>query len=339
MPPDQVAVHGASGYLGRELLALLHDHPHLEPALAGSRSHAGEPVGEAVPALAPLDLAFADPTPADLAAHDAVLLALPAEASAALVPDLLEAGAGPVVDLSGAHRLRDPTQRASHYPQADGPGPDAAYGFPEAPPPDLPGADVVATPGCYPTGALAAALPLLQDGAPSALHVASVSGLTGAGATPTEGTHFPSVQGSVSTYGVADHRHTPEIAQEASRIAGGPVDVTFLPHLAPLNRGIHTTLVAPGAARGLTADELVGRYEKALDPHPFLRVVDHAPDTGPVRGTNAVEVRPHVDGDDAVVAAAHDNLLKGGAGQAIQNLNPLLGYDETAGLPTVGGAP
>jgi N-acetyl-gamma-glutamyl-phosphate reductase len=340
MATHPVAIHGASGYLGRQLLALLHEHPHLEPALAGSRSHAGEPVGEVVPSLAPLDLTFTDPDLADLADHDAVLLALPSEASADLVPDLLEAGAETLVDLSGAHRLRDPDARAEHYPSAPEPGsPEAAYGFAEGPGGDLAEAALVANPGCYPTGALAAALPLLQGLEIADLHVTSVSGVTGAGATPTETTHFPAVQGSVTAYDVAGHRHTPEIQQEATRLAGHPVGVTFVPHLAPMNRGIHTTLVAPGAGQGLTQHETEALYGKVLEAHPFLRLVDHAPDPAHVRGTNAVEVRPHVDGDDVTVTAAHDNLVKGGAGQAVQNLNRLLGYPAPIGLPSVGGAP
>lgn len=340
MPPHRVAVLGASGYLGRELLALLDDHPHVQVDVAGSPTHAGTPVPEVLPSLAPLDhLTFTDPDPADLADHDAALLALPEAASAETAPALLEAGVTPTIDLSGAHRLQDPATRAEAYPDLPPDAPGAAYGLPEAPPPDLAGADLVANPGCYPTGALLAALPLLQAGAAETLHVASASGVTGAGATPTDTTHYPNVHNSVTAYRVADHRHQPEIAQEATRLAGHPVTVRFVPHLAPLDRGIHTTVIAPGAADGLDEADLQARYAKALDPHPFTRLVDHAPDPNNVRGTNAVEVRPAVDGDDAVVTAAHDNLVKGGAGQAVQNLNQALDLPATAGLPAKGGAP
>lgn len=340
MPPHHVAVLGASGYLGRELLGLLDDHPHVAVDVAGSPTHAGSPVPEVLPSLASLDhITFTDPDPADLADHDAALLALPEEASAAIAPALLEAGVSPVVDLSGAHRIRDPAIRADAYPDLPDEAPEAAYGLPEAPPATLAGADLVANPGCYPTGALLAALPLLQAGAADTLHVASASGVTGAGATPTETTHFPNVHNSVTAYGVASHRHQPEIAQEAQRLAGHPVAVRFVPHLVPMDRGIHTTVIAPGAAQGLDDEGLQARYAKALDPLPFARLVDHAPDPNHVRGTNNVEVRPAVDGDDAVVTAAHDNLVKGGAGQAVQNLNRLLDLPETAGLPRKGGAP
>lgn len=339
MPPT-VGVVGATGYLGTELVTLLDRHPQIDLASVTSTSQAGEPMHEAVPALAGINLVLETPDPDDLADLDAVLLATPAPAAAELVPQILSAGTGTrIVDLSGAHRLADGDDHAALYPDSDR-SPAAAeaavYGLPEVDAPTIAGAALVANPGCYPTGAILSALPAVREGLADALRVASVSGISGAGRTPTPGHHFPEANESVRAYGVGTHRHGPEIAQAlASHGGGAPVE--FVPHVAPMDRGIHTTAFLDG----VDVDPVVaaGLYEKAYAGAPFVRVVETTPRTKEVRGTNRLDlcVTPTTGG--LVVTAAHDNLVKGGAGQALQNLNLMLGIDETAGLPRMGGGP
>lgn len=335
-----VGVVGATGYLGTELVKLLEDHPQLDLAAATSTRQAGRPLDEAVPALAGTDLALQAPDPDDLAALDAALLATPSGAAAELVPQIRQAGTGTcVVDLSGAHRLADPSDHADHYPDVER-SPAAAdvavYGLPELAGPTIAAADLVANPGCYPTGAILSILPALQEGWVDRVHVASVSGISGAGRTPTAGHHFPEANESVRAYDVGQHRHGPEIEQAVAAHAD-ETPVAFVPHVAPMDRGIHTTAFLDGADvdPGTAADLVAKAYAAA----PFVCVVETTPRTKDVRGTNRLDL--HVAGTEGglVVTAVHDNLVKGGAGQALQNLNLMLGFDETAGLPTMGGGP
>lgn len=334
MSPPAIGVVGATGYLGTELVKLVHDHPELGLTTVTSTTQPGRPLGEAVPALAGIDDELVAPEPGDLARLDAVLLATPPSAAADLVPQIQGQGTGvPIVDLSGAHRL-GPDDHAAHYPDVtrdEGVAAEAAYGLPEVQAARIAGADLVANPGCYPTGGLLAALPAIQEGGVEAVHIASVSGISGAGRTPTAKHHFPEANESVAAYGVGTHRHGPEIRQAL------PVEVplSFVPHVAPMDRGIHTTVFLQGA--GLDAATTEALYEKVYAEAPFVRVVETTPRTKDVRGTNRLDLAVHGTGHGLVVTAAHDNLVKGGAGQAVQNLNLVLGLDETTGLTTTGG--
>lgn len=324
----RVAIAGATGFTGQELLRLLARHPHVTIVAATS---SGSTAARRLPALAriwdgairPLDAAAL----ADEA--DVVFLALPDAAAAELAPRLAGAGVR-VIDLSGAFRLRDGALRARWYPEThDLPG-HLAYGLTEYARADVAAARVVANPGCYPTVSLLALKPLADAGLllPQAdVIVDAKSGVSGAGKTPTERTHFSEVHASLSAYGVLGHRHGAEIEQGL----GGPV--TFTPHLLPIDRGILATIyvrVAPG-----TTEEAIGDvYDAVYRNEPFVRVVGaELPAIRHVAHTNFCDIGWRVDPSGRVViVSVIDNLLKGASGQAVQNMNVMIGAPETAGL-------
>jgi N-acetyl-gamma-glutamyl-phosphate reductase len=248
-----------------------------------------------------------------------------------------------VIDLSADFRLKDPAAYAHWYGHAH-PHPEllpqAVYGLPELEGPHLKGARLVANPGCYPTSVILAAAPLLKEGLtdPSSLIADSKSGVTGAGREPTMGTHFPEVNESLKAYGVTRHRHTPEIEQELSAIAGGPLFINFTPHLLPINRGILSTVYASNA-KGLTKKDLLAVYHEFYKGAPFVRVYDQGlPEIRHVRGSNFCDIGFEVDARTkrVVIVSAIDNLIKGASGQAVQNLNLAFGLPETAGLKAPG---
>ncbi len=335
----RIAVGGASGYAGGELLRLLLGHPDVEIGALTAGGNAGTPLGAHQPHLLPLaDRVLGDTTPANLAGHDVVFLALPHGHSAAIAAEL---GPGTlVIDCGADHRLDDPAAWTRWYGgEHAGTWP---YGLPELPGnrEELRGATRIAVPGCYPTGASLALAPALAEGVvePDVVVVA-VSGTSGAGKALRPHLLGSEVMGSASAYGVGgSHRHTPEIAQNLGRVAGRPVTVSFTPVLAPMPRGILTTASAPLAAE-LDAEEV---YRKAYADEPFVHVLDNAwPTTAATLGSNAVQLRATVDADARrlVVVAALDNLTKGTAGAAVQSMNIALGLPETTGLTTVGVAP
>ena len=334
-PIQRVAVVGATGYAGQEAVALLAAHPHFQLAEAmGSR--AGQaPDRPALPVdrpVAPLDLDWLGEN------ADAVLLGTPHGASAELAVACLERGLT-VVDMSADFRLKDPATYATHYGQehpAPGLLPEAVYGLTEWCRDDLPGARLVACPGCYPTSVLLPLKPLLADGllaAGATIIADSKSGASGAGRAAKARTHFGAVHDNFLAYGVGTHRHTPEIHQEA-----GVDTIRFVPHLLPVFRGILTTLyVTP--ATGVDADGIRRALATRYKGEPFVRVFDRGlPELDRVAGTNEchIAVAPMPGGtsgpDTVVVIAAIDNLVKGAAGQAIQNLNCVAGRPETEGL-------
>jgi N-acetyl-gamma-glutamyl-phosphate reductase len=343
MSPFRIAVAGASGYAGGELLRLLLAHPLAEIGAVTAGSNAGERLGSLQPHLAPLaDRVLAETTAATLADHDAVLLALPHGESATI------AGALPadtlVVDCGADFRLRDRAQWAAFYGgEHAGSWP---YGLPE-----LPGqrdrlrhARRIAVPGCYPTVASLALVPAVAAArvTPDVVIVAA-SGTSGAGKTPRPHLVGSEVMGNVTAYGVGGvHRHTPEIVQNLADLTDQPVSVSFTPVLVPMARGILATCSAP-LSPGTTATDVRETYLKAYDAEPFVHVLPEGewPQTKAVHGSNAchlqVTVDPHA--GRAVVVGAIDNLTKGTAGGAIQSMNLALGLDETVGLPTVGVSP
>ena len=324
-----VAVLGASGYAGAEALRLLSVHPRAEVTVLGAGTAAGKAVDALYPHLHPYaGRVFEDPGPDEVAARaDAALLALPHGESASLAPALVEAGVR-VVDLSGAFRLT-----AGDYPSWYGfehPAPawldKAAYGLPELFGETIPGAQLVANPGCYPTAALLALVPLLRAGViePDGIVIDAKSGLSGAGRHPSQATHFAASDGSVRPYKPGRvHQHVPEIERHAG------ATVTFVPHLVPATRGLLATCYA--RLRGGDPGHVL---TEAYEGRPFVRVLPEGalPDTKRVTGSNMVEVAATTDGSTAVVMAALDNLVKGGAGQAVQNLNLMHGFPETMGL-------
>jgi N-acetyl-gamma-glutamyl-phosphate reductase len=338
-----IAVAGASGYAGGELLRLLLTHPEVEIGALTAASSAGTKLGVHQPHLVPLaDRVLAETTPETLAGHDVVFLALPhghsAGIAAQLGPDVL------VVDLGADHRLADAADWQRWY------GGDHAgqwpYGLPELPGAreKLAGTKRVAVPGCFPTGGSLALAPALAAGLVEPdVTVVAVTGTSGAGKSLKPNLLGSEVMGSASAYGVGGaHRHTPEFAQNLSAVAGEHVTVSFTPVLAPMPRGILTTASAP-LRPGVDEASARAAYEKAYDAEPFVQLLPAGawPATASTLGSNNVQLQIAVDTDARrlVVVAAIDNLTKGTAGGAVQSMNLALGFPETTGLSTVGVAP
>jgi N-acetyl-gamma-glutamyl-phosphate reductase len=328
-PVARVAVAGATGYTGQELLRLLARHPAVQLTLATSSS-AGS-AARPLPALKGIWSGQVTPLDIDAVKREAdlVFLALPDTAAAELAPRLVQDGLR-VIDLSGAFRLRSESARARWYPETHELPVGTAYGLTEFERATVRQARLVANPGCYPTTSLLALKPLVGAGvivAGSDIIIDAKSGVSGAGKTPSERTHFSECHGSLSAYGVFGHRHGAEIEQGL----GGPV--TFTPHLVPLDRGIFATIYVRVAA-GTTEEALGEIYNRAYRDEPFVRVVGSAlPEIKHVAHTNFCDIGWRVDSSGrGIVIAALDNLVKGASGQAVQNMNVMLGLDETAGL-------
>jgi N-acetyl-gamma-glutamyl-phosphate reductase len=338
----RVAVLGASGYIGLELVRILLRHPRFELAVVTSEQRAGVRVGEAFPALRGLtDLVFESSAGAAKLGGRAELafVALPHEISAPRVRDLRKAGLR-VLDLSGDFRLRDPAAYARWYGEHHAPEllGEAVYGLPELGREAIPEAQLVAVPGCYPTSALLPLAPFLRAGlvAPSPVIVDSKSGVSGAGRKLDETYLFAELDASVHAYNVGGvHRHVPELEQVASGLAGEPVRVTFVPHLLPIRRGIATSVYAQ-PRRPLASEEARRVLAEAYAREPFVRVLPAGatPRISSVRGSNFCDVGALVDERTGalVLLSAIDNLVKGGSGQAVQCANLLAGFEETAGL-------
>ncbi|MGZ8180103.1 N-acetyl-gamma-glutamyl-phosphate reductase [Williamsia sp. SKLECPSW1] len=341
-----IAVAGASGYAGGEILRLLLGHPRVMSGEATigaltAGGNAGTRLGEHQPHLFPLaDRVLANTTPEVLAGHDVVFMALPHATSGPLADQLPPATL--VVDCGADHRLSDAQEWTRFYgtPHA-GTWP---YGLPEIPGARevLSGTTRVAVPGCYPTVSVLALLPAIAAHlVESAVTVVAVSGTSGAGRAARVDLLASEVIGSARAYGVAGaHRHNPEIAQALSAAAGEPVSVSFTPVLAPMARGILATCTARTTAG---ADEVRAVYEKAYADEPFVHLLPEGalPATGSVIGSNSVALSVSVDerAQTLVVVGAIDNLTKGTGGAAVQSMNIALGFDETEGLTTVGVAP
>ncbi len=326
-----VAVIGARGYLGRECIRILLNHPKVASITPVSGSEAGKSYGDLVPGFRGRNLTFVASSDAKVAAADVLFLATDAEeakkAVAAARPDQL------VIDLSRAHR---------HV--AFEPGSAWVYGQPEILPVTK-GVKRIANPGCYPTATMLAAAPALNAklAADGVLISDGISGVSGAGATPRGDLHFPEANEAVRAYKVLGHDHLGEIRDASAAVEGrkgeGVRQVRFTPHLAPFNRGLLATVYLP-LKSGVTAEQVKAAYASAYAKTPFVHLVAEA-DTGSVRGSNRAEVAVDVDIEAGliVVRCAIDNLVKGGSGNAVQNMNVALGFEPTLGLPFVGGGP
>jgi N-acetyl-gamma-glutamyl-phosphate reductase len=345
----RVAVAGASGYAGGELLRLLLAHPQVQIGAVTAHSNAGDPLGIHQPHLLPLaDRVLEPTTPEVLAGHDAVFLALPHGQSHAVAAALPESVT--VIDCGADHRLADPAAWQRFY-GGEHPG-SWPYGLPELPSPDgagalrdaLRGARRIAVPGCYPTVISLAMAPALAAGlvAPEVVAVAA-SGTSGAGRSPKAHLLGSEVMGSMSAYGVGGgHRHTPEMVQNLSAAAGEAVTVSFTPLLAPMPRGILATVSAP-VRDGVSPADVVAAYQKAYHDEPFVHLLPEGrwPSTAMTLGANTVLLQVAVDetAGRVVAVGAEDNLTKGTAGAAVQCFNLAMGLDETLGLPVTGVAP
>ena len=352
MQRKKVGIVGASGYSGEELVRLLLSHPHVDLAAVTSRQYAGQTLGQVFPRFAnhpqARTLRFSEPKAELLAKEvDIVFLALPHGVAAEFAVPLLEAGRQ-VIDLSADFRVRDPGVYKDFYGH-DHPAPhllkQATYGLPEVYRNQIQKSFLIASPGCYPTSILLPAIPLLKSALVKATGIIadSLSGVSGAGRKAELDYLFVECNESVRPYGIPKHRHLSEIEQELSAAAGEPVTIQFTPHLIPVNRGILTTLyLAPaehfGDAAGMKHldEKIAACYQQAYRNEPFVRLLDGKalPDTKNVVGTNVVEIAWRLDPRTGrlIVLSAEDNLVKGASGQAVQSMNILCGFPETAGL-------
>lgn len=341
----KVAIVGASGYTGVELARILCNHPQVELTAVTSRQYAGTPLAEVFPNLrAKVSLICETLTTAEICERaELVFAAVPHKTAMDLVPQLLAAGKK-VVDLSADFRLRDVAVYEQWY-QAHSSAEylaEAVYGLPELYRDRIQTARLVANPGCYPTSIILGLAPLLRAGAiePHTIIADSKSGTSGAGRAAAVGTLFCEVTDGFRPYKVGgSHRHIPEIEQELSLLAGEELRVSFTPHLLPVSRGILSTVYAT-LQPGFETAGIAALYQKMYEREPFVRVLPTGslPATQYVRGSNFCDIGFAIDARTGriIVATAIDNIVKGAAGQAVQNMNLLCGFPETTGLE---GAP
>jgi N-acetyl-gamma-glutamyl-phosphate reductase len=329
---------GGTGYTGVELLRLLAQHPGCEIKVITSRKEAGMPVAEMFPNLrGRMQLRFSEPSTAALAACDVVFFATPNGVAMQEARALYDAGVR-MIDIAADFRIHDVALWEKWYgmkhacPELVA---EAVYGLPEVNRDRIKSARLVANPGCYPTAVQLGFLPLVEKGIVDCGHLIAdaKSGVSGAGRRAEVHTLLAEASDNFKAYGVPGHRHHPEIVQGLSRAAGGPIGLLFVPHLAPMIRGIHATLYARLRADG---EDLQGLYERRYAGEPFVDIMPAGshPDTRSVRGANCCRIAVHRPngGDTVVVLSVIDNLVKGAAGQAVQNMNIMFGFPEAAGL-------
>lgn len=336
----KVGIVGGTGYTGVELLRLLAQHPEVTLTAITSRAEAGSAVADMFPSLrGHVPLRFTDPATAPLKDCDLVFFATPNGVAMQQAGELLQAGVR-VVDLAADFRIKDIAVWEKWYGMTHA-APElvaeAVYGLPEINRQQIRTARLVANPGCYPTAVQLGFLPLVEAGCvdSSQLIADAKSGVSGAGRKAETHILFAEASDNFKAYGVAGHRHLPEIRQGLSGMAGAPVDLTFVPHLTPIIRGIHATLYA----RITREQDFQSLYEQRFVDEPFVDVLPPGshPDTRSVRAANFCRIAVHrpQGGDVLVVLSVIDNLVKGAAGQAIQNMNLMFGFDECLGLSQV----
>jgi len=334
----KAGIVGGTGYTGVELLRLLAGHPAVKLAVITSRGEQGAAASDLFPNLrGRMDLVFVEPSVSVLEACDVVFFATPNGTAMQMAPALIEAGVR-IVDLAADFRLRPAAEWERWYgmphacPELLA---EAVYGLPEINRDAIGGARLVANPGCYPTAVQLGLLPLLEQGLvdPQRLIADAKSGVSGAGRKPALNTLLCEASDNFKAYSVPGHRHLPEIRQGLAAIAGQEVGLTFVPHLTPMLRGIHATLYGVLTNTGV---DLQARYEQRFAAEPFVDVLPAGshPETRSVRGANVCRIAVHrpQQGDTVVVLSVIDNLVKGAAGQAVQNMNLMFGLPETAGL-------
>lgn len=347
----KVAVIGGSGYTGVELLRILANHPQVEVVAVTSREQAGQTVTACFPALAGRpggldDLVFELPDVAALTAKaEFFFTAVPHKSAMEMVPGLL-AGGGRVVDLSADFRFRDPEVYNQWYEphQATDLLAEAVYGLPELHREEIKTARLVGNPGCYPTTVILAMAPLVKHGLidPDMIIADSKSGVSGAGRGLSLTSHFCEVHGGFSAYKVVGHRHTPEIEQELSLLAGRPLKISFTPHLVPMSRGILSTVYAP-LKQSATDKTILELYREFYGGDKFIRIRPggQSPQSLDVYGTNFCDLGVFVDQrvNRIKVISVIDNLTRGASGQAVCNMNLMMGFPEETGLTALGLRP
>lgn len=332
MNKTKVGIINVTGYAGVELARILSRHPNVTLTSASGRSGAGKALADLFPHLTGIELTV----DGELGDVDIAFSALPHKESAAEVIPLLQRGVK-VIDLSADFRLNDSAQYPTWYgfdhPAKELLG-EAVFGLTELYRSEIMSSKLVANPGCYPTGAILALAPAAKAGlVKNRFIVDSKSGVSGAGRSLSLGTHFAEADDNVTAYALGGHRHLPEITQELSKLLASQAEVTFVPHLIPMARGILTTAYAT-LTRQIEPDEIKHLYTEFYKNEPFVHITPAPPHTKHTWGSNVCLVYPSVDTRTSTLIAisALDNLVKGAAGQAVQNMNVLLGLDERTGL-------
>lgn len=342
----KAGIVGGTGYTGVELLRLLAQHPEIELTAVTSRQESGIKVAEIYPSLrGRVDIAFSEPDPDVLKACDVVFFATPHGVAMANAPGLVKAGTK-VIDLAADFRLKDTAMFERWYNMTHS-CPDlleqSVYGLPEINREKIAKAQVVGMPGCYPTSVQLALTPVLESGADTYIDPRSIiadckSGVSGAGRKAAVNTLFSESSDNFCAYGVSGHRHWPEIEQTLSTVAGSPVNVTFVPHLLPIVRGIHSTIYARLTEQGLKTD-FQALFEQRYKDEPFIDVMPPGsmPQTRSVRASNMLRIAVHrpPESDLLMLLVVEDNLVKGASGQAVQAMNVMFGLDETLGLTQI----
>ncbi len=334
----KVGIIGGTGYTGVELLRILSMHPSVEIRVITSRNEAGTAIADFFPSLRGfIDLNFVDPVSAHLNECDLVFSATPNGVAMEYARELIDSGVR-LIDIAADFRIKDKLIWERWYgmehicPELLA---DSVYGLPELYRERIREARLVANPGCYPTAVILGLAPLLEHRCvdPATLIADAKSGVSGAGRSAKLGSLLAEVSDSLKAYSVAGHRHEPEIHQALTGLTDKDVDLTFVPHLAPMIRGIHATIYACATGSSRNLQEI---FEKRYDPEPFVDVMPPGqhPDTRSVRGSNLCRIAVHKPGgrNRLVVLSVIDNLVKGAAGQAVQNMNIMFGLDETMGL-------
>ncbi len=339
----RVGIIGATGYTGVELLRLLLHHPEVEVTALTSQKYAGLSIDQVFPSVMKYLRLQCEELNGDQISKktDFIFTAVPHKTAMETVPAFLQRGKR-VVDLSADFRFQDPTVYERWYQKHTAPEllKEAVYGLPELHREKIREARVVGNPGCYPTGALIGLLPLIEKGMISleTIVVDSKSGVSGAGRDVILDSLFCEVNEGVKAYKIFEHRHLPEIEQELSRLAQKKISVTFVPHLIPMDRGILTTLYLRLTQKWKT-EEIWNVFQDTYEKEPFVRIcpMGKLPSTKDVRGSNYCNIGVKVNEEDGrlVIVTAIDNLVKGASGEAVQNMNIMLGYPETMGLDVV----
>lgn len=339
----RVGIYGGSGYTGEELLRLLVNHPAANVVAATSRRFAGVPVAEVYPAFAGLtDLVYTDVTPETLAGlTDIVFTALPHGVSMDFVPQFLKTGLR-IIDLSADYRIHSAATYQAWYAPHKFPEvlEAAVYGLPELHRETIRSSNLVANPGCYPTSVILGLAPVLRSDwiDTDSVIVDSKSGVSGAGRDPQIASLYCEVSGGFKAYKVGGHRHTPEIEQELSELAGREMKISFTPHLLPAKRGIHSTIYAD-LNKEVTPEEATALYRDFYREEFFVRICRSGqfPNLSSVVGSNYCDIGVAIDKRTGriIIVSAIDNLIKGASGQAIQNMNVMFGLEEKTGLPAV----
>ncbi len=339
MEKNKAAILGASGYTGGELLRFLLMHPHVEASYLTADKHAGRNISDVFPHLGGfldrrLETLDPDALPEDI---DIVFLALPHGESARVVKELHKRNVK-IIDLGADFRLSHGVYRDWY---GEHPCPElieeAVYGLPEINRQAIKGAKLIANPGCYPTSAILGLAPLLKEGLiePDSIIVDSKSGVSGAGRSPSLDHHFCEVNEGVRAYKVGEHRHMPEIEEVLSVYSGTGVNVSFTPHLIPMDRGILSTIYVRLKKKRTTA-QLIGLFEEHYGGERFIRISPEKvyPSTSQVRGSNFCDIgmRAATENNTAIIVSVIDNLVKGASGAAVQNMNVMMGFEESAGL-------